>query len=122
MILKFTKSFLLVFILSALYANATELVQQKQIAVSRALAGQVVVLGTEEPMNGVTIDLCSPDWKKVIASTKTDAKGRFSLEQVANAKIFYLRVSAPGMNIYQLRVRIDKRSVHEIRIHLSVAT
>jgi hypothetical protein len=31
-------------------------------------------------------------------------------------------VSAPGMNIYELRVRIDKHATQELTIHLSVAT
>jgi len=82
----------------------------------------VVVWGTDEPVNGVTVELCSPGWKKVITSTKTDDRGHFSLKQVANSKLSYLRVSAPGMNIYQLRVRINKHAGQELIIHLSVAT
>jgi hypothetical protein len=95
---------------------------QKKISVSRALAGQVTVRGTTEPANGVNVDLCTPDWKTVLISTKTDDKGHFSLEQAGTAKVFYLRVSAPGMNIYQLRVRIDKHAGQELSIPLSVAT
>ena len=33
-----------------------------------------------------------------------------------------IRVSAPGMDIYELRVRIDKHATQELTIHLSVAT
>jgi hypothetical protein len=106
----------------ALCGNATELVVQNEVSVSRALAGQVAVLGTGEPANGVTVDLCTPDWKSVIASTRTDDKGHFSLEQAGNTKLFYLRVSAPGMDIYQLRVRIDKYAGQELNIRLSIAT
>lgn len=32
------------------------------------------------------------------------------------------RVFAPGMNIYELRVRIDKHAAQKLTIHLSVAT
>jgi hypothetical protein len=103
-------------------AHATELVLQKWVSISRSLDAQVVVWATDEPANGVTVELCSPGWKKVIASTKTDDKGHFSLKQVANSKLPYLRVSAPGMNIYQLRVHIDKHTGQELIIHLSVAT
>jgi hypothetical protein len=106
----------------ALCSNATELVVQKKVSVSRALAGQVAVLGTGEPANGVTVDLCTPNWKNIIVSTKTDDTGHFSLDQAANARVFYLRVSAPGMDIYQLRVRIDKHAGQELNIRLSVAT
>jgi len=101
--------------------RATELVTQKQISVSRALAGHVLVWGTE-PASGVTVEVCSSDWKTVITSTKTDEKGHFSLERPATGKLFYIRVSAPGMNIYELRVRIDKHATQELTIHLSVAT
>ena len=101
---------------------STERVMQKKISVSRALAGHVLVRGTDEPASGVTVELCSSDWKTVITSTKTDEKGHFSLERPATGKLFYIRVSAPGMDIYELRVRIDKRATQELTIHLSVAT
>jgi hypothetical protein len=94
----------------------------EEVSVSRALAGHVAVLGTEEPASGVTVELCSPDWKKIIAATKTDDEGHFSFEKPANTRLFYLRVSAPGMDIYQLRVRIEKHAAEELKIHLSVAT
>ena len=78
---------------------ATELVTQKKISVSRALAGHVLVWGTNEPARRVTVELCSADWKSVFTSTETDEKGHFSLEAPARGKLFYIRVSAPGMNI-----------------------
>jgi hypothetical protein len=112
----------LILFLAAQTGYATALVVQKEISVSRALAGQVLVKGTDEPADGVTVELRSSDWKSVLASTKTDAKGRFSLEPPKTGKLFYIRVSGPGMDIYQLRVRIDKHSTHELAIHLSVAT
>ena len=59
--------------------RATELVAQKEISESRTLAGHVFVWGTE-PVSGVTVELCSDDWKTVFKSTKTDEKGHFSLE------------------------------------------
>jgi len=101
---------------------ATELVIQKEISVSHALAGHALVWGTDEPVSGATVELCTPDWKNVLASTKTDEKGHFSLEPQDPGKLFHIRVSAPGMNIYELRVRINKHSAQELTIHLSVAT
>ena len=111
-----------VFLWAMTNAHATMIVEQKEVSVSHALAGHVAVLGTEEPASGVTVELYSSDWKTVLASTKTDAKGHFSLEKPRNGKLFYIRLSAPGMNIYQLRVRIDSRATQELKIHLSVAT
>lgn len=111
----------LVLLLAVGTGYSTERVMQKKISVSRALAGHVLVWGTE-PVSGVTVELCSSDWKTVIMSTKTDEKGYFSLERPATGRLFYIRVSAPGMDIYELRVRIDKQANRELSIHLSVAT
>jgi hypothetical protein len=112
----------LVLFLTGQACYATELVMQKKISVSRALAGRVLFGGMDEPVDGVTVELRSSDWNNVLASTKTDAKGDFSLEPPKWEKLFYIRVSAPGMNIYQLRVRIKKRAKQELTIHLSNAT
>jgi len=101
---------------------ATELVIQKEVSVSHALAGNTIAWGTDEPISGATVELCSSDWKTVLASTKTDKQGHFSLEQRATGKLFYIRVSAPGMNMYELRVRLNKHATQELTIHLSVAT
>jgi 5-hydroxyisourate hydrolase-like protein (transthyretin family) len=109
--------------LRAQTGHATTLVVQKEISVSRALKGHVLVQGTDEPANGVTVELCSADWKTVFKSTKTDETGHFELEQPATGKLFYIKVSAPGMDIYELRVRIKKHAAaQELTIHLSVAT
>ncbi len=112
----------LVLFLAGQTGHATTLVVQEKISVSHALAGQVLVKGTDEPADGVTVELRSSDWKNVLASTKTDAKGHFFLEAPKSGKLFYIRVSAPGMDIYELRVRINKHSAQELTIHLSVAT
>jgi len=111
----------LVLLLAVGTGYSTERVMQKKISVSHALAGRVLVRGTDEPANGVTVELCSSGWKTVLNSTETDEKGHFSLKPPATGKLFYIRVSAPGMDIYELRVRIDKHA-QELTIHLSVAT
>ena len=102
--------------------HATMRVVQEEISVSSVLAGHVFVRGTDEPANGVTVELCSSDWKTVLRSTSTDEKGHFSLEQPATGKLFYLRVSAPGMDIYELRVRIKQHTAQDLTILLSVAS
>ena len=102
-------------------ASSTELVIQKEVSVSRALAGYVLVWG-DKPASGVTVELCSADWKTVFKSTKTDEKGHFELEQPATGKLFYIRVSAPGMNIHELRVRIKKKAAKELTIRITIAT
>ena len=117
----------LVFSLSVLFfsvetGHATMRVVQKEISVSRALAGHVLVQGTDAPAGGVMVELCSSDWKTVFTSTKTDERGYFSLKKPATGKLFYIRVSARGMDIYELRVRLDKHVADDLTIHLGVAT
>jgi 5-hydroxyisourate hydrolase-like protein (transthyretin family) len=112
----------LVLLLAVGTGYSTTLVVQKEVSVSRALAGRVLVRGTDEPARGVTVELRSADWQTVLASTKTDEQGHFLLEQPKTGKLFYVRVSAPGMDIYELRVHIKKQSTQELTIRLSIAT
>ena len=89
-------------LLAAETGYSTVLVTQERISVSRALEGHVLVIGTEEPAGGATVELFSPGWKTVLTSTKTDEKGHFSFEPRATGKLFYIRVYAPGMDAYEL--------------------
>ncbi|MGH9707147.1 MAG: hypothetical protein ACRD5R_10365 [Candidatus Acidiferrales bacterium] len=100
----------------------TALIVQQKVSISQALAGHVNVGTAQEPVKGVTVELCRPDWKTMIASAKTDDHGYFSLERPATGKLFYIRLSAPGINPYRLRVRIQKHGPPELTIHLSIAT
>jgi hypothetical protein len=100
----------------------TALIVQQKVSVSQALSGHVNAGLAPEPAKGVTVELCSPDWQTVIASAKTDDRGYFSLEKPATGKLFYIRLSAPGINPYRLRVRIQKHGPPELTIHLSIAT
>jgi hypothetical protein len=112
----------LLFFLTVGSAYPTSRVVQQQVSVSHSLTGHVLVRGTDEPAGGATVEVFSPDWQTVLASTKTDEQGHFSLAQPAKGKLFYIRVSSPGMDIYELRVRINKRAKHDLTIHLSIAT
>jgi hypothetical protein len=88
--------------------SQTALIVQEKVSISQALAGHVNVGMAQEPAKGVKVELCSPDWKTVIASANTDDHGYFSLEKPASGKLFYIQLSAPGINPYRLRVRIQK--------------
>jgi hypothetical protein len=100
----------------------TVVIMQDWVAISSALAGHADIGLPRVPATGVTVELCSSDWRTVLASTKTDQNGYFSLKQPPAGKLFYIRLSAPGVNPYQLRVRIKKHGVKGLDIHLNVAT
>jgi hypothetical protein len=118
------RSVLLGFILAIAVnlGHSTELVIQQEPSLSRTLAGHAFVWGSNEPLSGVSVELCNSDWKAVLSTTKTDKNGYFSLEKPVTGRLFYIRLSAPGMNPYQLRVRIKMQAASELTIHLSVAT
>ncbi len=99
----------------------TQLVVQEGVVVSRSLSGHVNVGLEKVAGKGVTVELCSPDWKTVLASAKSDETGYFSLEEPPG-KLFHLRFSAPGVNPLQVKVRLNKHAVHDLSIHLSIAT
>jgi hypothetical protein len=102
------------------HAQTTVVIQEK-LAVSRALAGYADIGITKTPAEGITVALCNSDWSTVLAATQTDVRGYFSLETPKTGGVFYLRLSAPGVNPYQLRVKIDNNAPSELRIHLSNA-
>ena len=104
------------------------LVIQKSVVISRSLSGYVN-LGLEKVSGesdkvagkGVMVELRSPDWKTVLASTKTDDNGYFSF-QAHPGKLHYLQFSSPGLNPLQVKVRVSKRATHDLVIHMNVAT
>jgi hypothetical protein len=115
-----------VFVLSHLAASSAQaqgvvLIQKEGAVVSRSLSGHVDI-GLENTLgSGVTVELYSPDWKTVLASTKTDDKGFFSLKK-PRGQLFYMRLSSYGVDPYQLRVRVSKLARHNLHIHLTIAT
>jgi hypothetical protein len=113
--------FMFFFAVAIGHAQNTVIVQ-KWVSVSRALAGHADFGMSKVPADGITVELCSPDWHSVLASTKTDRNGYFSLDKPKSGELFYVRLSAPGVNPYQLRVRLDKSTGKELAIHLSIDT
>jgi len=99
----------------------TTLVEQEGVVLTRSLSGHVDAGTPKVPVKAATVELCSSDWKTVLASTKTDDSGYFSLDRPAG-KLFYIRVSSPGLNPFQLRVRVSKHVAHDLTIDLIVAT
>jgi hypothetical protein len=115
-------AFLGLFVLAARnLGHAQIVVQRAGVVTARALTGQVVVGLMNVPAKGATVELRTADWQTVIAATKADDDGNFSLA-TRSAKLYFLRVSLSGANPYQLIVRIKKHAAHELEIHLIVAT
>lgn len=111
-----------VFFAAAVGHAQTAVTMQEGVVVSRALAGHADIGITKVPAAGITVELRSPDWQTVLASTKTDKNGYFALEEPKSGELFNVRLSAPGVNPYQLRVRVKRHEERELTIHLSNAT
>jgi hypothetical protein len=103
------------------YAQTTVIVQ-KEVAVSRILAGHVDIGIIKAPAENITVEVRNSNKGMALASAKTDAKGYFHVDTPKSGGLFYLRLSAPGVNPYELRVRIKKNGPPELQIHLSNAT
>jgi hypothetical protein len=70
-----------VFLVVAAAHAQYQLVVLERVITSRSLSGYVDIGSTNVVGNGVTVELCSPDWKKVLASAITDDKGIFHSER-----------------------------------------
>lgn len=113
---------ILVFWFAGSARGQTQLFVQEGVLVSRSLSGHVNIGLDKVAGKGVTVELCSDDWKKVLASTKTDDNGYFSFEKPPG-KLFHLRFSSPGVNPLQVKARLSKHAAKdELSVHLSIAT
>lgn len=95
---------------------------QKEISTTRTLSGTVDIGLIGLPAEGISVSLCSINWVETLASVQTDAAGHFQFGQPLKEGLYYLRLSAAGVNTYQLRIRIKKKARSDLRIHLSNAT
>ena len=107
---------------SPLAFGQSSTIVQKRISVSSGLTGHADFGAPDAPAKGVTVEICSPDWQTVLATTETDGNGYFSLRKPPTGSLFYLRLSAAGVNPYKLRVRIKETARRDLTIHLSLAT
>ena len=101
-------------------AQVTVIVQEK-VSVCRVLAGHVDIGDVKVPAEGIAVEARRPDGT-VLAVAKTDARGFFRMDPPKGSGLIHLRLSAPGVNPYELRVKISKSGQPELRIHMSNAT
>jgi hypothetical protein len=114
----------------ALFAGGSDILRSQWETVefakpfeARVMAGVVRVGLSGEAAGGISIEECTKGWKLVLASTKTDESGHFSLG-ASNAKgVHYLRLTGPGMKPTLVRAKIRKSaSNQELSLTIFVAT
>lgn len=69
------------------------------------------------PIPAALIEEYSWNWETVLASTRTDRDGRFFLVPGAPVRLHYLRVSALGFDILQVRVD-EQQKAGTLRLRL----
>jgi len=94
-------------------------IEKVQLATSLA-AVATDITGTRMP--GVLVEEFSSDWKQSLRSTKTDAKGRFTLTPVKGRDVYYLQLSMNGFDPLRVRVKIDPKEGKNLRLTLEIAT
>ena len=92
-------------------------VEHPGVTVTRSLSGHVYFGDPQVPASGAHVELCSDDWKTILDSTTTDSNGAFSLTE-RPGKLFFIRISAHGVNQNLIRVRVSKRAKHDLMIYL----
>lgn len=100
----------------------TEIIVREKPLESRALAGAVQLGDSPEGVKGVLVEWCSPDWKTVKTSTRTDEKGRFSFSKASKKELHYLRFSFPGAHTLQIKVKMTGSGPKELTVRLEFAT
>jgi hypothetical protein len=96
-------------------------IELERVIVSRSLSGHVYTSGLKSPVEGATVELCGTGWDTVIASTKTDDKGFFTLKKPPG-RLFYIRVSLLNCDPLLVRVRVRRLATHHLTLLITVAT
>jgi hypothetical protein len=84
---------------------------------ARRLAG-VVSDRVGGALPGVVVEECDPTFQHVEASTKTDAKGRFSFGNVKWGTHHYLRLRCPGYDSVRIPVMVWPVAREDLHIRL----
>ena len=98
-----------------------QIIEIKKVQLASSLAAVVTDI-TGSRMPGVLVEEFSSGWKQSLRSTKTDAKGRFTLAPVKGRDVYYLQLRMNGFNPLRVRVKIDPKQGKNLRLKLEIAT
>ena len=98
-----------------------QIIEIEKVQLATSLAAVVTDI-TGSPMQGVLVEEFSSDWKQSLRSTKTDAKGRFTLAPAKGRDVYYLQLRRDGFDPLRVRVKIDPKQGKNLRLKLEIAT
>lgn len=99
---------MLVFWTCNILAQGISVIQIARVLPANSLSGVVTFEG--DPLPGVLVEECTPNWVKPIASTRTDENGNFKLPIVNREPIYYLRISKHGWNTLLVKVKVSPKA------------
>ena len=98
-----------------------QIIEIEKVQLATSLSAAVTDI-TGSPMPDVLVEEFSSDWKQSLRSTKTDAKGRFTLAPVKGRDVYYLQLRMDGFDPLRVRVKIDPQQGKNLRLKLQIAT
>jgi hypothetical protein len=98
-----------------------QIIEIEKVQLATSLAAVVTDI-TGSPVPGVLVEEFSSDWKQSLRSTKTDAKGRFTLASVMGRDVYYLQLRMNGFDPLRVHVKIDPKQGKNLRLKLKIAT
>ena len=105
----------------ALPARAIELITIERPFRAQNLAG-VVVDSTGATVSGVVVEACDAAYKRVLATTRTDANGHFAFPKAKIGTTHYLHFQSNGFDPMQITVQLRRFAKGNLRIKLYIAT
>ena len=98
-----------------------QIVEIEKVQLATSLAAVVTDI-SDSAVPGVLVEEFSSDWKQSLRTTKTDAKGGFTLAPVKGRDVYYLQLRMDGFDPLRVRVRIDPKQGKNLRLKLEIAT
>jgi hypothetical protein len=98
-----------------------QIIEIEKVQVATSLAAVVTDI-TGTPMPGVLVEEFSSDWNQTLRSTKTDAKGRFTLAPMKGRDVYFLQLRMNGFDPLRVRVKIDPKQGKNLRFTMQIAT
>ena len=98
-----------------------EVVEIEEPQLAKSITG-VVNDPSGAALPGVTVEERSADWKSVLRSTETDARGRFHFSKTKNKTVYYIEFSRSGFNWLRIKMQLDKKAKRSLVVKMTIGT
>jgi hypothetical protein len=84
--------------------------------------GAVVRDASGAPVEGMLVEECTPDWKTLLRSTKTDANGKFAFPRDTGGPVHYFQFTGSGFDPFRVRMKMDRMFGKTVALRMKLAT